>query len=148
MKLKVQLKELMEDEDVIVKTNTLITTFKIMFKKEEGYIDEATLQKMMNKNYPEILQRVYEDDSSLVKLSKEIGLILFCLFKYYPSIFSQHKNISSSFVKELIDKDDDYILQLNAAYNFPAFCTVFERDSLNCSDIYLRFSHNEDLMST
>lgn len=33
----------MEDEDVIVKTNTLITTFKIMFKKEEGYIDEATL---------------------------------------------------------------------------------------------------------
>ena len=45
----------MEDEDIIVKTNTLITTFKIMFKREKGYIDLLTFNKMMNKNYPDIL---------------------------------------------------------------------------------------------
>ena len=45
----------MEDEDIIVKTNTLITTFKIMYKREMGYIDNQTLAKMFHKNYPEIL---------------------------------------------------------------------------------------------
>ena len=61
-----------------------------MYKRELAYIEGEVLCKMLSKNYPEILQRVHEDDSSLIKLSKEIGTILFCLNKYYPIIFLKH----------------------------------------------------------
>ena len=52
----------MEDEDIIVKTSALITIFKIMLKRENAYIDSEVLGLGMSKNYPKILQNVYEDD--------------------------------------------------------------------------------------
>jgi hypothetical protein len=65
---------------------------------------------MMQKNFKDIFERVHEDDYSLVKLSKEIGKIYYCLHKYYPIIFSQVKDTAADFFNKLINKEDDYIL--------------------------------------
>lgn len=119
-----------------------------MFKLDYAFISEHILTKMMDKNYPEILARVHEDDSSLVRLSKEIGVVFYCLHKFYPTVFSIHEHDSAIFVKDLIDKEDDYILQLNGVYNLPVCCLAFNKSELDCAEIYYRFSQSDDLMST
>ena len=41
-----------------------------MHKKQLPFIEHGLMNKMMQKNFKDILERVHEDDYSLVKLSK------------------------------------------------------------------------------
>ena len=81
--------ELLEDEEIIVRTLALITLFRVILKKNSVVIDESTMSKIISKNLGSIMETVPEDDDSQLRLAKEIGKVAHCLHQFYPNVFQQ-----------------------------------------------------------
>lgn len=82
-----EIRELIEDEEIIIKTTSLTTLFKVIFAKDEAVIESNSMSKLISENMPQILEIVIEEYDCLINLSKLIGKITHCLSKYYPSLF-------------------------------------------------------------
>lgn len=68
-----QIGELLEDEEIIVKTSALISLFRVITTKQRQIIEESIMTKVMQKNLGTILSKVEEDDDCQLKLAKELG---------------------------------------------------------------------------
>ena len=55
-----------------------------MFNKDSPYIEKSLMDQMLKKNIEDTFNRINEDDESLLKLTKEIGKIYYCIHKFYP----------------------------------------------------------------
>ena len=77
----------MDDEEIIVKAATIISTFRIMFNKDKAYVEVHLMDKLLKKNIDDIFTRIGEDDESLLILTKELGKIYYCIHKFYPATF-------------------------------------------------------------
>lgn len=54
----IQIGELLEDEEIIVRTIALITLFKVVLAKNAAIIDEATMARIVSKNLAIIMDKV------------------------------------------------------------------------------------------
>lgn len=82
-----QLPELFDDEEIIVKTATVLSTFRIMYALNKPFIQTSLMDRLLQKNIEEIFIRINEDDESLLKLTKDIGKMYYCIYKFYPATF-------------------------------------------------------------
>jgi hypothetical protein len=78
---------LLEDEEIIVKTTSLLTLFKVIHARNRPVIDDQVMAKIVSKNLIGILDKVSEDDDSQVRLSSEIGKIAYYIWKFYSELF-------------------------------------------------------------
>lgn len=68
-----------------------------MFNKDKAYFEPTLMEKLLKRNIDDIFNRINEDDESLLKLTKEIGKIYYCIHKFYPSIFVEIKSTLAAF---------------------------------------------------
>jgi hypothetical protein len=129
-----EITELLEDEEIIVRTAAIVSLFRILYEKGAGVIEAQVMNKAMSKNLPVILDKVHEDEDSHVKLTREIGKIAYCLHLYYPDTYTVTSEcIASYFAKAMAHSSDE--IQVNAAFNMPAFSSI---GLLDCSKIVLK----------
>ena len=97
----------MDDEEIIVKCQALMTLFNITYELDRPIFDGAKLNKLLCKHLAEMLSRVVEDDESYLKLTKLIGKIGFCLHKFYPETFKSVESVIAKFFSNALYKRDD-----------------------------------------
>lgn len=105
------------------------------------------MDKLLAKNIEDIVNRINEDDESLLKLTKDIGKIYYCIHKYYPQTFEQIKVILAKFYSKHINNEDDYQLQINTAYSLPVMAMIFDHEAFNTAEVYLKYSEYESQLS-
>ena len=102
--------ELLDDEEIIIKSAAIISTFRIMYHLHKPYIEAQMMDKLLERNIEDIFNRINEDDESLLKLTKDIGKIYYCIHKFYPLTFQKLKHKLAEFYMKHLSNEEDYQL--------------------------------------
>lgn len=97
-----------EDEDIIVKAATVMSTFRIMFILDRPFIERSLMDRLLQKNMEDLFNRISEDDESLLKLTKDIGKIYYCINKFYPCSFEAMRTVLASFYLKHVSNEEDF----------------------------------------
>lgn len=63
-----------------------------MFDKDQPYFEVSLMDRLLKKNIEDLFGRIGEDDESLLKLTKDIGKIYYCIQKFFPATFEALKH--------------------------------------------------------